>query len=220
MTSEALFLLFMSYILLYLKPGPGQAFRIGCALDRGFAPAMAVTVGVSAMCVVYFIVVALSYNTIIQQFESFASVLKILGGAYLIYMGAKGFLKQNNPNNSAVIEEEKPASNNLLKFFIIGLVIALSNPMPIVFFLSILPNLISLAELTLSGIIMGSAVILFTGVIIDTMILTAVVLAKDSITDSSLGKYLVTFVNIAFILIGAFFIFSALFLGEYKLNIL
>lgn len=217
MTSEALLLLFISFALLHLKPGPGQAFRVGCALDRGFACAFAVSLGVSVMCVIYFVVVALSYNSVIQQFESFANTFKVLGGLSLIYMGVKGFIRLNSPN---VTVRTKPSRKSVLKFFFVGIVISLSNPMDIVFFLSILPNLITLAELTPSGIAMGAAVLFFTGMIIDVFTLTVIVLAKESITESLLGKYLSIFTNIAFILIGALFVFSALFFGEYKLNIL
>ncbi len=217
MTAEALFLLFMSFALLHLKPGPGQAFRIGCALEKGFACALAVSLGVSVMCVVYFVVVALSYNTVIQHFESFADIFKVLGGLYLIYMGIKGFIKQKNV---AVIETEKPTGKSIVKFFFVGVIISLSNPMDIVFFLSILPNLISMAELTVSGIALGAAVLFFTGLIMDIFTLTMVVLAKESIIDSPIGKYLLIFTNVAFILIGAFFVYSAFFLGEYKLSIM
>lgn len=217
MSPEILFIFFMSFVLLHIKPGPGQAFRIGCALDKGFASAFAVSIGVSIMCTIYFLIVALSYNNLIQYFESFADLFKILGGIYLIYLGAKGFIKQSS---GVVAKRETPTTSSLLKFLIIGIIISLSNPMDIVFFLSILPNLIPLAELTTTGIVQGALIVFFTGMILDVFTLTLAILAKDSITDSPMGKYLLIFTNVVFILIGAFFIFSALFLQEFSLNIL
>ena len=216
MTAETLLIFFISYILLHIKPGPGQAFRISCALDKGLPCAMSVSVGVATICTVYFLVVALSYGNLIQHFESFAPLFKALGGLYLIYLGTHGFIKYK----SNIPKKDTPNSGSLFKFFLIGAVLSLSNPMDIVYFISVLPNLIQVGELTNSGIMLGASIVFFTGIIIDILILTLVIQAKHTFINNQLAHHVSIGANLSFILIGAFFVFSALFMDDYTLNLL
>ena len=218
MPAETLLIFLISYILLHIKPGPGQAFRIGCALDKGFGSAMSVSVGVSTVCTIYFLVVALSYNGLIQYFESLAPIFKFLGGAYLIYLGANAVLKHKNKN--AQTSSPSHSNTSLFKFFMIGVLLSLSNPMDIVYFLSVLPNLVPLGELTMAGVIQGASIVFFTGIIIDFFILLLVVQAKESIINTKISSYINIIAGISFILIGGYFIFSVFFMGDYALNLI
>ena len=217
MPTETLLIFLVSYILLHIKPGPGQAFRIGCALDKGFACAMSVTVGVSVICTIYFLIVALSYNGLINYFESLAPVFKVLGGLYLIYLGGNSFLKRKNEKTASPPSSQRAAS--LFKFFTIGVLLSLSNPMDIVYFLSVLPNLVPLGELTTTGLIQGASIVFFTGIIIDTLILSLVVLTKDSLINNKFANYINIIASVAFILIGIFFIYSVFFMESYTLDL-
>ncbi len=218
MNPETLVIFFISYILFIIKPGPGQAFRVACALEKGFLPAMTVRLAISTICTVYFLVIALSYNGLITYFETFAPVFKILGGAYLIYLGVTSLLKHNQAISPST--QASPSGEGLVKFFIIGIVLSLSNPMDIVYFMSVLPNLVPLGELSTTGIIQGASIVFFTGIIIDMLILSLVVLSKESINDTPLTRYINIVAGVAFILIGAFFIFSVFFIDNYTLELL
>ncbi len=217
MSFESGLIFLVSYIIMHIKPGPGQAFRVSCALDKGFGCAMAVSVGVAVSCTFYFLLVAFGYNTLIDHFDSLSYFLKLFGGTYLIYLGVSGLLKQGAAPSSQAVE--KPVGRDLLKYFFLGLMISLSNPIDIFYFASILPSLVSVGELSSQGVMWGASVVLFTGVIIDVLNLTVVIQAKKSILDVSVVKYINWVASISFILIGLFLFYIAFFPDDFSFDV-
>lgn len=92
--------------------------------------------------------------------------------------------------------------------------------MDIVYFLSVLPNLVPLGEFTTVGLIQGAAIIFFTGVFIDALVFILALQSKEAFSEGRVAHYVNIVAGLSFILIGAFFIFSALFLDDFQLNLL
>lgn len=217
MAIDGLFIFLMSYILLHIKPGPGQAFRIVCAAEKGFWVAMAASVGVAVSCTIFFFIVALGFSHISEILQNLSFYMKLIGGSYMIYLGVKGFKKQDMSLDKA---KKKLEAGHIPKYFLIGLFISLSNPMDILYFASVLPNLVPLGEWTFANIMTGAAIVLLTGPIIDVFILLLVVQTKTAFTETKAASYFSVFANITFILIGLFFLYGALVGDSYQLQLL
>ncbi len=208
---------FISLLLLWLKPGPGQALKLTCALEKGVLPAFFVASGITTICILYFLIVALGYNALVGFFESLGAVLKIFGGVYLCYLGVKGLL--HKPQIDFSSDGKRFNKSHLLGYYGLGLLMSLSNPITIFYFISILPTLIPVGVFSSQDIISGVLLILSVGVVVDALLIVLMVQAKQVFLDTSFSKYFSAIASISFILIGGYFIYAAFFIDHFSFEL-
>ena len=125
------------------SPGPGVLFTLTNTLNYNLRHAMAGIIGVAAGMGVISIVAASSVGVIITMSRLALLAVKIIGAAYLIYLGSK--LLRSLPramNNNAAIPGTDVAPS-ASQSFRQGLLISLLNPKPIVFFMALFPQFIN-----------------------------------------------------------------------------
>ena len=125
----------MSLILLWIKPGPGQALKITTTLNSGFLAGFYIVLGIITGCVIFFLVAVLGTNFITNFFNDAGFYLKIIGGCYLLYLGIKGL--NNIKKGQWTGPSEKSSKETFIENYPLGLFTNLANPLPIFFFLSI-----------------------------------------------------------------------------------
>ena len=91
MTFETILIFTVSLILLWIKPGPGQALKITRTLNDGFFAGFYIVLGVTTGCVLFFLIAVLGTTMLTNFFNQASIFFKIIGGTYLIYLGYKGF---------------------------------------------------------------------------------------------------------------------------------
>lgn len=210
MTSETAVIFFISLVLLWVKPGPGQALRLTYALQYGFWSAFLIALGVLTICLGYFVFVALGYSALSSSSLPFVFVLKILGALYLLYLGIIGF-----KNNNKKKEENKKTAmqkHGWAKHYMLGVFMALSNPVTIFYFVGILPTLVPMGELSTQDILAGLVLIAFAGILVDGLFILLTVFAKESFSGRYVFKYLSLVTSACFVLIGLFLLYSAIFM--------
>ncbi len=209
MTGETIFIFFIAIVLLWIKPGPGQALRITTTLNDNFMAGFAISMGVVVTCNIFLLIAILGASLMANILGDVSLFFKIFGGFYLIYLGVKGF----SPNNNEEEPDEKFNKKKFLKYFSFGLLVALSNPIDIFFFAGILPSLVDIATLTMQDIIIAMAVMTATALMIDALILTLVTQSKTILLESRFAQFLHKITSIGFVLIGLFFLYTA-FIGS------
>jgi threonine/homoserine/homoserine lactone efflux protein len=216
MTPETIIIFFISLVLLWLKPGPGQALRLTYALEFGALSAFLISLGVITVCLGYFLFVALGYSAIPADSAGIFMFLKVVGALYLVYLGAKGFLNRHRLKKYELSAEElrSKQKSGALKHYSLGLLMALSNPITIFYYVGILPTLVPLDELTVQDMAIGLVLVLGAGALVDGLLIVLTVLAKEAFASGKTRNFISVVTSVSFILIGLFLLYSAIFHPE------
>jgi threonine/homoserine/homoserine lactone efflux protein len=214
MTGETIFVFIMALILLWIKPGPGQALKITRTLNDGFWSGLFIVLGIITACLIFFLVAAIGASFVTNIFNSAGVFLKIIGGTYLIYIGIKAL--KNIKKGQWQGRTEKAIKKNFIENYSLGLVVPLANPLPIFFFLSILPTLVPVGTLSTQDIIIGLTCIITVGLIVDILLLLLVHQAKEALSETNFVKRVNILAGGGFLLIGLFLLFSAIFLNDFS----
>ena len=117
-----------------LAPGPAVAMLLGLGLSRGRGAAMVATLGIAAGSVVLNLVTMLGVGLLLQQAAWAMQGLKLAGAGYLAWLSFKAFRRAANP---PAIDAAPVAARGLRDGFVAGLLLQVTNPKAIVFWLAI-----------------------------------------------------------------------------------
>ncbi|MAU95369.1 MAG: lysine transporter LysE [Fulvimarina sp.] len=120
-------------------PGPGVAGLVGQSLGNGLRAALFFLAGIALGDVVYLTVAVAGLAALAELFAEALLVVKILGGAYLVYLAV---LFWRSEGGLARIEASRERSGR--KAFLAGFAVTLGNPKTIVFYLALLPSVLDL----------------------------------------------------------------------------
>ncbi len=118
------------------------------------APAQAF--GIYAGDLIWYTLAATGLAALAQTFATVFIVVKWLGAAYLIYLAYRMWTSE--PERLDAVADRGPLSHKSL--FLGSLMVTLSNPKAIVFYLAVLPAIVDLHQLSLAGYTVGAALIL------------------------------------------------------------
>ena len=139
-------------LVVLVLPGPGVLYVVTRSLNQGKQAGLISTTGLSVGSFLQVLLAAGGLSAVLITSIVAFEVVKILGAAYLIYLGVRAILSSGPANFSA----PKPDSNR--RIFADGLMVSLLNPKSAAFFLAFIPQFIS-AELgnpTLQFILFGA----------------------------------------------------------------
>ena len=214
MTIETAFIFAISLILLWIKPGPGQALKITRALNDGFLSAFAIILGVITACEIFFLAAVLGLSMVTAFFESAGFILKIIGSIYLFYLGYKGLSHIEKGVWRGRVDQT--CKRQFFENYGAALLLTLANPLPIFYFLGMMPTLVPVGEFMMSDIMIGMGIIAFVGLQVDILLVILVTQAKEILSDTEFVKRINLFTSIGFIALGAFFLYSAFLIGDFS----
>jgi threonine/homoserine/homoserine lactone efflux protein len=147
----------VAVLLLNLTPGPDTAFIVGQSVANGRRAGLMSVLGISAGCVVHTLAIALGLSAILAASTNAFLVVKLVGAAYLIYLGARMIVatfRRDRPQADAetatlVDSPVRPRSGR--RTFMQGFLTNVTNPKVVLFFLSLFPQFVS-AESTHKGV--------------------------------------------------------------------
>ncbi|WP_374330480.1 LysE family translocator [Aestuariivirga sp.] len=151
----------IAYALVVISPGPGLASFVGQILGHGIKAAPAQALGIYAGDLVWYTLAATGLAALANTFAGVFMVMKWLGAAYLLYLAYK--MWRSTPHRLDAVADRGPMSH--WNLFVSSLMVTLSNPKAIVFYLAVLPAIVDLRHLTIGDYSIGIAliaVILFT----------------------------------------------------------
>ena len=169
-TLETLIAFFGVAIILALTPGPDNIFVLLQSAQRGWRAGMAVVVGLCAGLVVHTAAVALGLAAVFAASAVAFTVLKFCGAAYLAYLAWQAL---RAPAAVASQAEATTAASPVSLWRMVGrgMVMNLTNPKVLVFFLAFLPQFANPAlggvalQLMVLGVVFMCATLLVFGAI-------------------------------------------------------
>ncbi|ADI06800.1 lysine exporter protein LysE [Streptomyces bingchenggensis BCW-1] len=129
----------MSFLLIVI-PGPSVLFVIGRALAQGRRAALTTVMGNTVGAYVLVVAVALGVGTIVERSVLVFTALKLVGAAYLVYLGVKAVRQRGSLR--AAFSGDGPAEQGALRTFWEGFAVGVANPKTIVFFAAVLPQFV------------------------------------------------------------------------------
>ena len=161
MNIETLLLFSATVFLLAFTPGQGVWLTVARTLGGGFKHGCVTIAGIITGDLIFIIVVIYGLSYIAETMSTVFLWIKYLGGAYLIWLGISLL---HNAFTQKVISEDDLATQQSTKSsycndFIAGIIITLSNPKAIAFYLSFLPAFVDIPSLTIYDILLITIII-------------------------------------------------------------
>lgn len=186
-THDALLSFLLASLIIIVIPGPTVLFVVGQSLSHGRRKGLTSVLGGATGIIPIIVAVAFGVGTIVAQSIVIFTVVKLLGAAYLVYLGIQGIRRRGIGNevpskdvpglDPDLAEADPGAADSALtppsgsagsaaevgaryrSLFLQGFIVGISNPKTIVFFVAVLPQFVSLdaGNVPLQMIILGLA---------------------------------------------------------------
>lgn len=143
-------------LLLNATPGPDTAYIVGRSLAQGRAAGLMSALGISAGCGVHALASAVGLSAVLAASATAFTVIKLAGGAYLVYLGLRMLLaKPSGPATASAVRDVR----SLRTIFWQALATNVLNPKVILFFLAFIPQFVraDAPQKTLSFLLLGVA---------------------------------------------------------------
>ena len=154
----------VAMLILAASPGPGVFATTARAMASGFRPALAVIWGIVLGDIIFLLFAAFGLSMVARALGNLFFIVKICGGAYLVWLGIKIWLQKPE----LVQSHQNSSTRSYWGNFFSGLIITLSNPKVILFYCGFLPTFLDLSALTIIDLALVVAIItaVLSGVLI------------------------------------------------------
>ncbi len=130
-------------------PGPTILLVLSYSISKGRSATLPLVIGVALGDSVAITLSLIGLGTLLATSALWFTVIKWMGGLYLIYLGIKLLRGAGKPLISEAHESDKTQPTSRLKLFGNAFIVTALNPKSIVFFIALLPQFISTAYPTL-----------------------------------------------------------------------
>jgi threonine/homoserine/homoserine lactone efflux protein len=142
-STSRLFAFAATAFVVIVVPGPSVLFAVGRAMASGRRVAVLSVLGNALGEYAQVVAIGLGIGALVEHSVAAFTVLKLVGGAYLVYLGAKAF--RDRRSLAAAVAAPQHASRSDPVSFLQGLTVGATNPKTIVFLAAILPQFVSSA---------------------------------------------------------------------------
>jgi threonine/homoserine/homoserine lactone efflux protein len=125
-----------SGVLLNLTPGQDTFYILGRSIAEGTRSGVASALGIAVGSVFHTAMAAVGLSAVLATSASAFAVVKILGAAYLVYLGLRMFMSANTGGSRRL------RGTGVLASFRDGIVTNVLNPKVALFFLALMPQFI------------------------------------------------------------------------------
>jgi threonine/homoserine/homoserine lactone efflux protein len=138
----------LTALVLIVIPGPGVLFVVGRALADGRRTALATACGHAAGNYVVAACVAVGLGAILQRSATVFVVVKVLGAAYLVWLGIHAILRRKSLADAFGAALEPREGWRALRD---GVVVGVTNPKSYILFGAVLPQFVNRAAGDVTG---------------------------------------------------------------------
>ncbi|MFF7053814.1 LysE family translocator [Streptomyces griseorubiginosus] len=131
---------YVAVIMLFLgPPGPDMAYMLAVGLEGGRRAAVKAILGIATGMSVYAAAVVAGVGRIARSHPSVLDTIRILGAVYLLWLA---FVTLRHARRAISAHGAVPAG----RWYLRGVLVSITNPKIILFFLAVLPQFIGRAE--------------------------------------------------------------------------
>lgn len=138
--------------LFVVSPGPGVLGVVGTSMKSGLKSAAFFIIGMICGDMVYLMFAIFGLAAMAAVMGKFFYIVRVLGGLYLIYIGAKMLMSKDKETK----EDKKVGKRGSV---LAGFLITISNPKVIIMYCGFLPNFIDLSTLKATDIFMVGVIV-------------------------------------------------------------
>lgn len=131
-------LFLITVLIICITPGIDMMFILNRSISQGRDAGIYSAVGVSVGAVVHTVLSGLGLSVILQTSVVLFTIIKIVGAVYLIYLGIQMFISKQSS-----ISIKKTVYQSRRKLFVQGVITNVTNPKVALFFISFIPQFIS-----------------------------------------------------------------------------
>jgi threonine/homoserine/homoserine lactone efflux protein len=129
-------------LLLIITPGPDMTFFLGQTLTAGRARGFAAMFGACFGLVVHSMLVAFGLSAILVASTTAFTIIKIAGAFYLVWLGVQAI----RHGSALTLQRGNGRKKSISQIFLMGVGINLLNPKIVMFFLTFLPQFVSVND--------------------------------------------------------------------------
>ena len=127
-----------------VTPGPGTLALLSISTSRGLASAIFFSIGMTLGDLSYLTIVIFSLNMLAELITPVTNVVQYFGACYLFYLGYSQWRAGKFSMDNDI------SAQSHLRELLTGFLLAGTNPKVMIFYLSVLPSLINLNQVSLS----------------------------------------------------------------------
>jgi threonine/homoserine/homoserine lactone efflux protein len=164
MTIESAITFFIAIFIFGITPGPGIFAILARSMLHGAKSCFWLSTGMVISDILYLIMACFGLATIAQAWEEAFFVIRIVGAAYLLYLGWKMWiapvseeLLPNESSSGVSVTTTATPSYGMVSSFTQGFLISASNPKVILFYIAFLPSFMDVTVLSQTDIVLASA---------------------------------------------------------------
>lgn len=138
MNDSQILLFVITSIFIILTPGQDMVLVMSRGMTQGVKAGIVTAAGVSVGLLGHTTLATLGLGTLLMASETLFTVLKVVGAAYLVYLGLRLIMSK-----SISLDVEKTQFKSAKKMFFEGAMSNISNPKITIFYFAFLPQFIS-----------------------------------------------------------------------------
>jgi threonine/homoserine/homoserine lactone efflux protein len=129
-----------SAFLLNVTPGPDTLYIVGRSTAQGLRAGVLAALGIGAGALVHVSAAALGLSAVLAASATAFTVVKLIGAAYLLYVGVGLIRSAGAPTGAAPLESRELSMRSV---FLQGFLTNVLNPKVALFFLAFLPQFVA-----------------------------------------------------------------------------
>ena len=130
----------LSAFLLNVTPGPDTLYIVGRSTAQGLRAGVLAALGIGAGALVHVSAAAIGLSAILAASATAFTVVKLIGAAYLLYVGVGLIRSAGAPTRPAALESRELSMRSV---FLQGFLTNVLNPKVALFFLAFLPQFVA-----------------------------------------------------------------------------
>jgi len=128
-------------VVLVIMPGPTVLFVVGRSLALGRRGGLLSVLGNALGILPIIVAVSFGVGALVAESVVIFTILKFAGAAYLVYLGVQAI--RHRKQTAATVQSGSAAPKSTLRLIGEGVVVGISNPKTIAFFVAVLPQFVA-----------------------------------------------------------------------------
>ena len=138
-STEVLITFTAAALLLGISPGPSNLYVMARAIAQGTQGGIVAAFGLAVGGMIHVAATVLGLSALFAHSPTLYTLIKLVGAAYLIYLGVNYWVTQSSGKGKGVrVSVKKPA----LKVFRESIIVEVTNPKTALFFIALLPQFV------------------------------------------------------------------------------